>query len=67
LKIDHITLSYNFNNIFGKENSIGLSAIVQNPIVITNYTGVDPEVFGGIDGNSYPRVRNFVLGINANF
>jgi iron complex outermembrane receptor protein len=67
LKIDHITLTYNFNNLFGKTNSIGLSAIVQNPFVITNYTGIDPEVFGGIDGNSYPRVRNFVFGLNANF
>ena len=40
---------------------------VQNVICLTRYTGVDPEVFGGIDGAVYPRPRSFILGAKLNF
>ena len=35
--------------------------------VVTRYTGIDPEIFGGIDGTVYPRPRTFILGVKANF
>ena len=66
-RLDHITLSYQFNNLFQKGYSVGLSATMQNPMLITDYTGVDPEVVGGVDNNNYPRVRTFLIGLNANF
>jgi iron complex outermembrane receptor protein len=44
-----------------------LSANVQNAFVITKYTGLDPEINGGIDNNFYPRPRTFVLGVNLDF
>jgi hypothetical protein len=38
----------------------------QNTLLVTNYSGLDPEV-GGIDGNVYPRARTFLFGVNASF
>ena len=31
---------------------------------VTKYTGLDPEVFNGIDNNIYPRPRIFLLGVS---
>lgn len=67
LRLDNINLGYTFNNPFSVINSLRVSATVQNVFVITNYSGLDPEVFGGIDNNIYPRPRTFVLGLNLNF
>ncbi len=61
-KMDNVNLGYNF----GKINKIGtLRATfnVQNVFTITNYTGLDPEVQGGIDNNLYPRPRVYSLGL----
>lgn len=63
-RIDYITLSYTFQKLFKeKKSSLNLSFTVQNAFIFTNYSGLDPEVFGGIDNNVYPRSRNFVLGL----
>lgn len=67
LRMDNITLGYTFGNLFEGISSLRLSAAVQNAFVITNYSGLDPEVFNGIDNNMYPRPRTFMLGLNLNF
>lgn len=61
LKIDNITLSRILS--LGKNYSMNVFASIQNAATITNYTGIDPEIFSGIDDNMYPRPRNFVLGV----
>lgn len=69
LKMDNVTLGYNFQN-FGSSNLSGrLSLSVQNVFTITNYSGLDPEVPGvaGIDNNIWPRPRTFTFGVNLNF
>jgi iron complex outermembrane receptor protein len=66
LRVDHITLGYNFPS-GEKFNNLRLFATVQNPILITEYDGLDPEIFGGIDNNIYPRSRTFVFGLNSSF
>jgi len=66
-RIDHITASYHFNELFNGKSNITVSATLQNPLLITNYSGIDPEIFGGIDNNFYPRTRTFLLGVNASF
>lgn len=66
LRVDHITLGYSVNN-WKKVNRLRVYATVQNPIKITQYKGLDPEVSGGIDNNIYPRARTFVFGVNASF
>lgn len=69
LKMDNITLGYDFGSFFGKNDnsSIRLSASVQNVFTITNYSGLDPEVFGGIDNAIYPRPRAYLVGANVRF
>ena len=42
-------------------------ATCQNCFTLTNYSGIDPEVFSGIDGYIYPRPRTFILGVKLNF
>lgn len=66
-KMDHITLSYNFGNILGAGSNLILSGIVQNAFVITQYEGIDPEAFSGIDNNIYPRPRNFIMSLSLQF
>jgi len=64
-RIDHITLGYNFEHLVGKY--FYLYTTVQNPFVITEYKGLDPEIENGIDNNIYPRPRTLVVGLSVNF
>jgi iron complex outermembrane receptor protein len=66
-RMDDITLSYVFKQVLKDRLDIRLSATVNNAFVITNYTGLDPEVANGIDGNIYPRSRVWMLGVNLVF
>jgi len=67
LRLDHITAGYRFDDLFGDGSSLRTYLTVQNPFVITDYEGLDPEVSGGIDNNIYPRSRTILLGVGANF
>ena len=67
LKMDNITLGYSFENILGAPLSGRLYATVQNVFTITNYTGIDPEVASGVDGDIYPRPITTIVGVSLNF
>jgi len=67
LRIDNINLGYNVGNVFKNKATLRINATVQNVLTITKYTGLDPEMNGGIDNNFYPRPRTIVLGINLDF
>ncbi|MBA0882634.1 SusC/RagA family TonB-linked outer membrane protein [Flavobacterium undicola] len=68
LKMDNVSLGYTFEDIFNSRSSIRLSASVQNVFTITNYSGLDPEVFSnGIDNSITPRPRTFLVGANVKF
>jgi len=68
LKIDNVTLGYNFKKLFNSKFNVRLSGSVQNLLTITNYTGLDPEVFNkGIDNTIYPRPRTFLINANIQF
>jgi TonB-linked SusC/RagA family outer membrane protein len=69
LKMDNITFGYTFDRPIKafSTNSIRLWAGVQNVFTLTNYSGLDPEVFNGIDNLIYPRSRTFLLGANIKF
>jgi len=67
VRCDNITLGYSFKNLFHVIPSGRISAAVQNPFVITNYKGLDPEIYGGIDNNIYPRPIMTVVGLSLNF
>jgi TonB-linked outer membrane protein, SusC/RagA family/TonB-dependent outer membrane receptor, SusC/RagA subfamily, signature region len=63
-KMDYITVGYDFTSMIKNKFKLKVTATVNNAFVITNYKGLDPEVFGGIDNNIYPSSRIYVLGIN---
>ena len=71
LKLDNITVGYTFPHLFeivsGRPASLNVFGTVQNICTITGYKGIDPEVYGGIDGTVYPRPRTFVIGAKFNF
>lgn len=67
LRLDNMTLGYNFEKFAEGTGRLRVFANVQNLFVITKYSGLDPEVFSGIDGNIYPRPRTFMFGVNLEF
>jgi hypothetical protein len=67
LRMDNLALSYTFQSLFGSKLNAQVSAIAQNLFVLTNYTGLDPEVANGIDNNLYPVPRTISLGINLTY
>ena len=66
LRCDNITLGYSFKTKDAKLSGRAFCT-VSNPFVISKYSGLDPEVNGGIDNNIYPRSMTTVLGINLQF
>jgi TonB-dependent starch-binding outer membrane protein SusC len=67
LRIDHITLGYNLGSKIDNIDFLKIYATVQNPILVTDYQGLDPEIASGIDNNVYPRSRTILFGLNARF
>ena len=71
LKLDNFTVGYTFPKLFkvtdNRDASLNIFGTVQNICTLTRYDGIDPEIYGGIDGAMYPRPRTFVLGVKFNF
>ena len=71
LKLDNFTLGYTIPKLFNvtpdRPFSVNIFGTVQNICCLTKYTGIDPEIYGGIDGTVYPRPRTFVAGVKLNF
>ncbi|MBL6730743.1 MAG: SusC/RagA family TonB-linked outer membrane protein [Bacteroidia bacterium] len=66
IRCENITLGYAFEPL-NNGTQIQASFTVNNAFLITKYSGQDPENFGGIDNNFYPRPRVFTLGLNFDF
>lgn len=75
LRMDNITLGYTFDKVFRAGQTARVYFTVQNPFVITKYSGLDPEIGRtstdedntGMDNNIYPRPRTYMIGLNVNF
>ncbi len=78
LRLQNLALGYNFDLVDnGFINSLRVYANAQNLFVITDYTGLDPEVNVnkslngvpslGIDYTSFPRPRTYTVGLNVTF
>jgi iron complex outermembrane receptor protein len=67
LKMDNINIGYTFNKFKRDLSSIHVFGGVQNVFTVTNYSGLDPEIYGGIDNTIYPRARTFLMGANIKF
>ncbi|MDR1202336.1 MAG: TonB-dependent receptor [Tannerellaceae bacterium] len=66
-KIDNITLGYTFRKLWSASNSLRLALSAQNIVTITKYSGVDPEIYNGIDNSIYQRPRTYTLSLHLNF
>jgi len=80
IRLQSLSLGYNCTlSEDGALDSLRFSLTGQNLFLITDYSGLDPEVSSntgafangipsaGIDYTSFPRPRTFTLGINATF
>ncbi|MFM7757929.1 MAG: SusC/RagA family TonB-linked outer membrane protein, partial [Crocinitomicaceae bacterium] len=69
LRVDYFNVGYNFGKLKVFENKVGLNAafVINNVFVFTNYSGLDPEIGGGIDNNIYPRPRMYSLNLTFDF
>ena len=67
LKLDNLNIGYTFTNFYNSRMKIRLYGTAQNLFTLTEYEGLDPEIGGGIDNNSYPRPRTFMFGVNIDF
>ncbi|MFT4202848.1 MAG: SusC/RagA family TonB-linked outer membrane protein [Chitinophagaceae bacterium] len=71
LKMDNITVGYNFGSVSvaHPEIQLSLSGTVQNVFTITKYKGLDPESnpFNGIDYTLYPRPRTYSVTVGVKF
>jgi len=77
LRLSNATIGYTFPLKGSKIKTLRASITGQNLFLITNYSGLDPEIntdkqrndvaSKGIDYTSYPKSRIFTLGINASF
>ncbi|SFC12349.1 TonB-dependent receptor [Zunongwangia sp. SCSIO 43204] len=78
LRMQNATLGYNFDlNEGSMFNTLRLYLNGQNLFVITDYSGLDPEVdtnkalngipSAGIDYTAYPKPRTFTFGLNVSF
>ncbi len=66
LKMDNISLNYNFGRIT-KYFGLNATFAVQNVFTVSKSDGVDPEINSGIDNNFYPRARTFSLSLGFDF
>lgn len=66
LRCENIILGYRFEK-FVKNSALRVYGAVNNPFIITKYTGQDPENFGGIDNNFYPRPTTYTFGLSLDF
>ncbi len=68
LRMDNITLGYNFTHLApARLSNARIYLSVQNPFVWTRYKGLDPEVWGGIDRDIYPRPMTSLMGLSLSF
>ncbi|MFT3738793.1 MAG: SusC/RagA family TonB-linked outer membrane protein [Breznakibacter sp.] len=72
-KIDNITLGYTVQNVGRYIRTARIYVSTLNTFVLTDYKGIDPEVYsGGLspgnDGrDKFPTTRTFTLGVNVSF
>ncbi len=68
LRMDNITLGYTFPKWLDGKASLRFFTGVQNAFVITEYSGLDPEITNnGLDKTIYPRQRSILFGANVKF
>ena len=65
VKIDNISIGYSITTKSGCD--VRFFGTLQNVATFTDYKGIDPEIYGGIDNNFYPRPQTGVFGVTFEF
>ncbi|MBL4678441.1 MAG: TonB-dependent receptor [Mucilaginibacter sp.] len=71
IRWENLNVGYRINTKSKYISSLRLSLTGSNLLVITKYSGADPELIAdggstmGVDNGTYPRVRSFALGLNV--
>jgi hypothetical protein len=66
VRIKNLRLAYNLSSRTAERMKIKRTQFyvsAQNLLTLTNYSGMDPEVGGGVDIGFYPQARTFLAGI----
>ena len=74
LRLKQLTLGYNLHEQLAKKIGLSSSRVflsMENLFLLTNYSGLDPEIVSIFDGldtmGSYPLPRKFTIGLTVNF
>ena len=73
VRLKNLTVGYRFDLPFISDaSSVRLYASTQNLFTITDYSGLDPEIGGGVtsrgfDDGDYPQARTFLVGAQLGF
>ncbi|MHA8067328.1 SusC/RagA family TonB-linked outer membrane protein [Aquirufa sp. ROCK2-A2] len=70
VRLKNVRLAYNLPSAIAnrfKFNKATFYVSAQNVFTYTKYTGMDPEVGGGVDIGFYPQARTFTAGLNFDF
>ncbi len=73
LRLKVVQFGYTFNHKFLNKigaNKFRMYVTAENLLTLTNYTGYDPEIGGGvmgIDKGIYPQARSFIIGAQLQF
>jgi TonB-linked SusC/RagA family outer membrane protein len=67
LRMDYFNVGYDFGKVMNEKIAVRVGASVNNVFLLTTYSGLDPEISGGIDNNFYPRPRIYSMSVNLSF
>ncbi|NDV84014.1 TonB-dependent receptor [Bacteroides sp. 51] len=70
LRLKNVTLGYTLPAAVLKKayiSNLRIYMSAQNLLTLTDYSGFDPEVQGGVDNSNYPLTRNISFGIDIKF
>lgn len=70
LRLKNVQIGYTLPSKWTEKISMSRCRIYvsgSNLFTLTDYSGYDPEVGGGVDYGNYPQSRTFMLGVNINF
>ncbi|WP_374163285.1 SusC/RagA family TonB-linked outer membrane protein [Arcticibacter sp. MXS-1] len=67
LRLKNLTIGYSLPSAFARKaylNNLRVYMSAQNLLTLTDYSGFDPEVQGGVDNSNYPLTRTISFGVS---
>ena len=67
VRLQNVTLGYDFGSLLKDGTTLRFTLAGQNLLLLSKYSGLDPERAYGIDSNFYPLPRTVTAGLNFGF